>query len=156
MGGGSLATGGGGMALGATALNVVTIGPAILVSGLMVAGQGEKAQTKARENEAEVNIAIAEMKVAKVKFDAIRGRAKELERLLAELMERGATALNILESEPFEPSRHASHFQSALTLALAIRDIASTAVVDDFGVLNEGAATLTLKYRPLIEEDENE
>ncbi len=60
LGGGSLATGGGGMVVGAAALNFVTIGPAILVSGFVVAGQGEKAKTKALENEAAVNIAIAE------------------------------------------------------------------------------------------------
>src|SRR4051812_34071998 len=37
LGGGSLASGGGGMAAGAVALNFVTIGPAILVSGFVVA-----------------------------------------------------------------------------------------------------------------------
>ena len=36
LGGGSLATGGAGMATGAAALNFVTIGPAILVSGFVV------------------------------------------------------------------------------------------------------------------------
>ena len=49
LGGGSLASGGGGMALGATALNVVTVGPALLVGGFVIKGQGKKALTQARK-----------------------------------------------------------------------------------------------------------
>lgn len=51
----------GGMALGATVLNVVTIGPAFLVGGLVVKGQGAKEITKAREREADIAVAIAEL-----------------------------------------------------------------------------------------------
>ena len=105
LGGGSLASGGGGMAVGAAALNFVTIGPAILVSGFVVAGQGEKAKTKATENEAAVNVAIAEAQATMSKFDAIVARADELGTLLDHLVLRGASALDLLESEPFDPDR---------------------------------------------------
>jgi hypothetical protein len=54
LGGGSLAAGGGGMALGATALNFVTIGPSLLVGGLLLNGKGEKALTSANTYKAEV------------------------------------------------------------------------------------------------------
>ena len=48
LGGGTIAEGAGGMALGATVLNVLAIGPALLVGGSMVKRQGSKALTHAR------------------------------------------------------------------------------------------------------------
>lgn len=155
LGGGSLATGGGGMAVGAAALNFVTIGPAILVSGLVVAGQGEKAKTKARENEAAVNVAIASVQETKAKFDGVIARSEELEDLLGQLVVRGTSALDLLESEPFDPDRHAARFQQALTLTVAVRDVAATQVVDDSGDLNEETAMFKVRYRPLLEETDD-
>jgi hypothetical protein len=155
LGGGSIASGGAGMAAGAAALNFVTIGPALLVSGFVVAGQGEKAKTKARANEAEVNVAIAEMQATKSKFDAIVARAEELETLLDQLVARGSAALDVLESEPFDPTRHAARFQQALSLAIAVRDVACTQVVDGSGDLNEETATFKVRYRTLMREADN-
>lgn len=152
LGGGSLAAGGGGMAVGAAALNFVTIGPAILVSGLVVAGQGERAKTKARENEAEVNVAIAEMQATKVKFDAIIARADELETLLDQLVERATRALDLLESQPFDPAVHAVPFRQALALTVAVRDVASARVVDEAGEQDQETADVTMRYRTLIKE----
>lgn len=155
LGGGSLATGGGGMVVGAAALNFVTIGPAILVSGFVVAGQGEKAKTKAVENEAAVAIAIAEAQETKAKFDAIITRANELARLLDQLVVRATAALDQLESEPFQPEEHATLFQHSLILTMAVRDVAATPVVDESGDLNEEASTFRLRYRNLLTEAED-
>lgn len=156
LGGGSLASGGGGMVAGAAALNFVTIGPALLVSGLVVAGQGEKAKTKARENEAAVNVAIAEMEAAKVAFDAIQDRANELRDLIIAIRDRAIDAIDLLESEPFDPERHAARFQRALSLAIAVRDIASAQVVNEAGNLDEGSARFNITYRPLTKEEDND
>jgi hypothetical protein len=156
LGGGSLASGGGGMALGAAALNFVTIGPAIFVSGLMVAGQGEKAKTKARAHEATVNIAIAEMQTTKATFEAIVARAEELGTLLDQLVARGTSALDHLESEPFDPDHHDVRFWKAMTLAVAVRDVASAQIVSEAGDLNEETAVFKLRYRPLIKETDGD
>ncbi len=155
LGGGSLAAGGGGMAVGAAALNFVTIGPALLVSGLLVAGQGEKAKTKASENEAKVNVAIAEMQETKSKFDAIVARVGELTGLLEQLVVRASNALALLDSEPFDPDRHAARFGQALALAVAVRDVASTPIVDEAGELNEETRTFKIKYRTLVKESDH-
>jgi hypothetical protein len=155
LGGGSLAAGGGGMAVGAVALNFVTIGPALLVSGLVVAGQGEKAKTKASENEATVNVAIADMQATRAKFDAIVARAGELAGLLEQLVLRATTAFAQLDSEPFDPSRHAARFSRALTLAVAVRDVATTPIVDETGDLNEETRTFRIKYRTLVKESDH-
>ncbi|WP_030746725.1 hypothetical protein [Streptomyces griseus] len=153
LGGGSVAAGGGGMAVGAAALNFVTVGPAILVGGLVVAGQGEKAKTKAREHEAEVDVAIAEMRTTKAKFDGIIARAGELETLLDGLVVRGVRALDLLESEPFDPAVHAAPFRQALALAVAVRDVASTQIVDGSGEPNQETVGFTMRYRTLLKED---
>ncbi|MFD8014380.1 hypothetical protein [Streptomyces sp. NPDC058955] len=152
LGGGSIVSGGGGMAVGAAALNFVTIGPALLVSGFVVAGQGEKAKTKAREKEAEVNVAIAEMQATKVKFDAIIARAEELETVLDQLVVRATRALDLLESQPFDPAVHAVPFRQALSLTVAVRDVASAQVVDESGEQDQEMTDFTMRYRTLIKE----
>ena len=71
LGGGSLAAGGGGMAMGAAAMNFVTIGPALLVTGLVANGQGAKALTQARAYHAEIAITIAELDESDARFAAV-------------------------------------------------------------------------------------
>ena len=124
----------------------------MLVSGVVVAGQGWKAKTKARGNELKISAEIAEMQKRKAKFDAIVARAEELDELLDQLVVRATSALDLLESEPFDPSHHAAEFPQALTLAMAVRDVASTPVVDEAGDLNEETATFNVRYRTLIKE----
>jgi hypothetical protein len=155
LGGGSKASGGAGKAVGTAALNSVAIGSAILVSGAVAAGQGWKAKTEASEYEDKVSVEVAEMQQTKAKFDAIVARAAELERLLGQLVMRATPALNLLESEPFDLAHHAARFQQALTLTMAVRDVASTQVVDQSGDLNEETATFKVSYRTLIKEADN-
>lgn len=155
LGGGSLASGGGGMALGATALNFVTIGPALLVGGLVVKGQGTKALTRAHEVEAEIAGAIAELEQTDARLEAVDARAGELGELLDGLIVRAVDALDVLESEPFDPPSHAARFQKAMTLVMAVRDVATTPVIDSEGELTERSANLTIRYRPLVQEAES-
>ena len=152
LGGGSLATGGGGMALGATALNFVTIGPALLVGGLVVKGQGTKVLTQAREFEAKIAVATAELGETDARLKAVDGRVDELSALLKKLSGRASEALDLLESEPFQPKEHAPRFQRALMLVMAVRDVAATPVIDSEGALNERAANLTVRYKAMAEE----
>ncbi|MEU1176872.1 hypothetical protein ABZ464_04350 [Streptomyces sp. NPDC005820] len=155
LGGGTLASGGGGMALGATALNFVTIGPALLVGGLVLKGQGTKAITQAREFEAKVAVAIAELDETDTRLKGVDARAAELRELLTDLTSRALEALELLESEPFDPPRHAARFQRAMALVMAVRDVAATPIVDAEGELDERSANLTIRYSPLTEGTQN-
>ncbi|MFG2008736.1 hypothetical protein ACGFNF_06635 [Micromonospora sp. NPDC048868] len=152
LGGGSIASGGGGMALGATALSFVTIGPALLVGGLVVKGQGTKALTQATEFEAKIAVAIADLDETDARLSGVDARADELSHLLTTLSAHAVGAQDLLESEPFDPKVHAARFQRAMTLVMAVRDVAATPVIDTQGELNERSANLTVKYRPLSEE----
>ncbi|URM92947.1 hypothetical protein LUW76_00515 [Actinomadura madurae] len=140
------------MALGATVLNVVTIGPAFLVGGLVVKGQGAKEITKAREREADIAVAIAELDETEARLEGIDARADELSGLLSKLSVQAASALDLLESEPFDFWAHASRFQRAMSLVMAVRDVATTPIIDAEGAVTEQSANLTIKYRAITEE----
>lgn len=156
LGGGSLASGGGGMALGATALNFVTIGPALLVAGFVVKGQGAKARTKARAYEAQVNREVAELSDTRTRMKAVDARVDELADLIERLASRGVEALDLLESEPFDPEAHVRRFQRALSIVMAVRDVAATPVLNGAGELNDKTAGFAVKYRPMTQGDPDE
>lgn len=151
LGGGSLASGGGGMALGTTVLNVITVGPALLIGGMVVKGQGTKAITQAREYEAKVAIAIADLSDTRTRLEAVDQRADELGDLLRALVSRGVDALDRLECEPFDENAHVERFQRALNVAMAVRDVAATPVLDGAGELNDKTDGLIIKYRPMTQ-----
>lgn len=155
LGGGSLASGGGGMALGAAALNFVTIGPGLLVGGFVTHAQGDKALTKAKEVCAKVEVGIAELDEFDTKLSTLDTRTDELRSLLGDLHKRAVTALDLLESEPFDAKTHAPRFQRAMTMAMAVRDVAAAPVVDEAGDLTEESGKLTVKYRAMTEENAN-
>ena len=150
LGGGSLAAGGGGMAVGSIILGGITVGPALMFGGFVVAGQGEKALTKAREYEAKVNKAIAEIEAIVDFFIQVRRRIFELGDLLESLNERAIKGLDELESLPyFDPNQDAGKFQQVALLIKAISEIMKTPVLDRQGQLNPATARITVKYRSL-------
>jgi hypothetical protein len=139
LGGGSLAAGGGGMALGSLVLGGITVGPAVLIGGFVLAGEGEKALTKAREYEAEVNVAIN-------KIDA----ARDFMDLVKSLNNLAVIGLNELESLPsFDKNRDAKKFQQVGLLVKALAEIMKTPILDSEGNLNVASATINAKYRTL-------
>lgn len=156
LGGGTLVAGGGGMALGAAALNAVVMGPALLIGGFVAKGQGEKQITRAKEFTKTVSTEMASMDLFDAGLDAIDSRVHELVSLLAELSARAKEALDELESEPFEPEVHASRFQRAMGLALAVRDVAAAPIVDADGNLTAESERMTVKYRRITESRDDE
>ena len=150
LGGGSLAAGGGGMALGSTVLGGITVGPAVLIGGFVLAGEGEKALTKAREYKAEVNIAIAKIEAAEDFLQQVRRRINELGGLLESLNDLAVVGLDELESLPsFDKKRDASKFQACALLMKALAEIMKTPILDSEGHLNSASATIQAKYRTL-------
>lgn len=151
LGGGALSAGGGGVALGATVLNVVAIGPALLMGGFVAKGQGKKAITKAMEKQAEVDIAIAQLDATKTLLESVDLRVVELHSVLSGLVAQALDSLEILESEPFVAAQHAERFQSALLLVKAVKEVALAPVLDEEGNLSAEGSTLTMKYRKMAE-----
>ncbi|MEM9925435.1 MAG: hypothetical protein AAF915_17055 [Cyanobacteria bacterium P01_D01_bin.50] len=150
LGGGSLLSGGGGMALGSFILGGITISPALMIGGFVVAGEGEKALTKAREYEAKVNKATAEIDAVSNFLEQVIRRIYELRDLLEYLNHQAVLGLNKLEYLPYlNPNRDASKFQQVGLLIKAISEIMKTPVLDSEDQLNPSSATITAKYRSL-------
>lgn len=147
LGGGALSAGGGGMALGATALNIFTVGPTLLIGGLVLAGKGQKALTEAREYVAKATIAMEEHERMRNRLALVQRRVGELSDLLAALSRRGSEALDILESEPFDAELHADRFRHALAMAVALRDVISAPVLDDDGEPTAESERILFTYK---------
>jgi hypothetical protein len=147
LGGGSLAAGGGGVALGATALNFVTIGPTMLVTGLVLNGQGEKTMTRAREYEAQVRIAVEQQEAFRNRLSDVQTRVRELSVTLRELVRRAQAAMHELEQVQFDAVEHAEMFRRTLRLVLAVRDFCTVPILDRDGELNSETERLIIKYR---------
>ncbi len=147
LGGGSLASGGGGIALGVTALNFVTVGPTLLVTGLTLNGRGEKALTRAEAFCSEVTVALAKQEALRVVLAAIGDRAAELTGLLDALQVRAVATLDALEAEPWDQAQHEQLLQAALRLTFAVRDLVTTPLLGSDGVLNDETLKIALKYK---------
>ena len=84
-GGGSLAAGGGGVAAGTLVLSGVATAPAALVGGVALLHIGNKNLKKAEANKVEAIAMIARADAENVKLGKMTRRARDYERLLAEL-----------------------------------------------------------------------
>lgn len=152
LGGGTLASGGGGMAAGSMVLGGIAVAPLLLIGGFVLASEGEKALTKAVAYRARVRRAEAE-------FDALRGfiakawlRVGELDDALAELVARAGKAMDALDRLVFSLSRpqDAARFQVAGQLVRAVADLLRTPVLDADGELSSASADVLVRTKPLL------
>ncbi|MGY1846975.1 hypothetical protein [Blastococcus sp. SYSU DS1021] len=149
LGGGALSAGGGGVAVGAAALNVVTIGPTLLVGGLTLSSQGEKAMTKAKEHEAKVKVAIEDQAAFRSSLDALDARTAEVSEVLAGLVHRAQDALSDLEPLNFDPAAHTTEFDRAMRLTQAVKEICTVSLLGDDGQINSEMLRLIPTYKEL-------
>ncbi len=148
-GGGAIAAGGGGMALGTLVLGGITVLPALAIGGFFAAREGEKAMTKASEHVAKVNKAIEEISAAEDYSLEVKQRIIELSNTLESLNTRAVAGLNELESRAFDSRRDAEKFQQVALFMKGLVEILKTPVLNKEGKLNVGCVTILEKYRTL-------
>jgi len=85
LGGGSLAAGGGGMALGTAVLSGLVAGPFIAITGLVLDSKAEKNLTQAYEYETDIDIKIKKMESSLEGFKIINRRIDELRNIIEEI-----------------------------------------------------------------------
>ena len=154
LGGGSLAAGGGGMALGTVVLGGITVGPALMIGGFVLGGEGKKALTKAIEYAKEVNNKIAQLDKSKGFLGQVQRRIKELQYLINSLNSRAIKGLNELESRAnFNPhlEEDATKFREVLLLIKASSEIMKLSILDEKGKLTKATENLQENYRHLLE-----
>jgi hypothetical protein len=147
LGGGSLATGGGGMALGAWVLGGIAVAPALMIGGFVLGGQGEKALTEARNYESKTNTEIAKLDTFEDFLGQVQRQIIELKDIVNNLNKRAIDYLIELESKPFERERDGAKFQQTVFLIKALSEIMKVPVLDADGNPNPIAATLRAKYQ---------
>jgi hypothetical protein len=94
LGGGSIAAGGGGVAVGTAVLGGIVIAPVLVYTGWCAYSEGQKRLTQAREYEAKVNEEIAEMKAIQDYMTMINRRVNELDSLIIKLDKRANEAMD--------------------------------------------------------------
>jgi hypothetical protein len=146
LGGGSLATGGGGMAVGSLVLGGITLAPVLLVGGFMMGAKGDKALTRAIEYQEEVNIEIDQIIEVENFLLKVQERICDLYNLVNELDDKAIDILNQLESKSFDLDRDAAKFQRLTFLLRAVVEIMKAPVLNNNGKLNPGTKILVVKY----------
>jgi hypothetical protein len=130
LGGGSLATGGFGMAGGALALGGIVLGPALAIGGFMMASKAEEALTKARKYEAEVDTSIAKIEISKIVLEALSENAKEMISALKKTAKR-------FDAVKVDNDKDAEAFEQMCMLGKGLKSIADIAIMNKDGTASE-------------------
>ncbi|OOV11992.1 hypothetical protein [Deinococcus sp. LM3] len=120
LGGGSLAAGGGGMALGTVVLGGLAAAPALVVAGFTVAKKGEQALTAAHEFEAGVKEFRAQVSLRMALQQAVISRMRELHSVLERTRFRLDQAVALCEQQERQGTLSDSQFEQALLLAQSV------------------------------------
>lgn len=148
LGGGTLAAGGGGVAAGGLVLTGIAVAPALLVGGITLAIQGDKALTQARNYEADVDKAHAEIDLTIGLLQRLRRRSDELLNILNRLDPLAEESLQSLARLNFDPDRDPDLqlFQQTAILMAELGQILSAPLLDEDGDISREIITIIERY----------
>lgn len=126
LGGGSIATGGFGMAGGMIALGGIIAGPALAIGGFMLASKAEEALTKAIEYSANVDKAISEIEMINTVLDGIQKNADEVIYTLKQLVNR-------FESMKVNDDSDPQAFKQMIVNTKVLKDLLDCKIIDEEG-----------------------
>jgi hypothetical protein len=147
LGGGTISSGGGGVALGTIMAHSIAGAPALLVVGLGLNVQGHRAQTRARTIEAECRVEAARLETQQLLIERLEVRVAELEEVLHELDKQASEALDELRQVEFDPALHVELFMRVALLIQGLREILATRVVDEAGDLTPESERIIIVHR---------
>ncbi len=152
LGGGSLAAGGGGVALGGVILGGIAVAPAIFVGGFVIARKGTKALTQARQYEADVEVKIARIGNLKAFLNRVKERIDEMDGLIIALNERAGCLMDEIDPENFDISsdEDIKTLASAMQITIALKEIMMAPILDEKGELSPESRRIQAKYKKLV------
>lgn len=127
LGGGSLAAGGFGMAGGMAVLGGLVAGPAIAITGFVMASKAEEALSKARDYESNVDQAIEKINSVTVALQGVQTNAQEMVITLDKLTEafdKCKLSLSLNEN---------SAFDRMFACGIALKNIMDTPIMEENG-----------------------
>ena len=141
LGGGSLAAGGFGMAGGMVVLGGLVAGPAIAITGFVMASKAEEALTKARDYESEVDQAIEKINSMEIVLKGLQANAWEMSMTLTKL------AKYFDECKPDVESNEQGAFERLLKCGSALKSVLDTPKREKNG---EGVRNLDGKLKSIV------
>ena len=141
LGGGSLAAGGFGMAGGMVVLGGLVAGPAIAITGFVMASKAEEALTKARDYESEVDQAIEKINSMEIVLKGLQANAWEMSMTLTKL------AKYFDECKPDVESNEQGAFERLLKCGSALKIVLDTPIMEKNG---EGVRNLDGKLKSIV------
>ena len=149
-GGGSLATGGLGMAGGAAVLGGLVAGPALLVMGLITGAKAGKNLENAKANLAQADVICEELDAGADQCIAIRRRTTMFYHLLARLDAKFLPLIHrmqaVLRNEGDDYSLYSDEAKkvvvSAASIAVTIKAVLDTPILTESGELTEESRTV--------------
>lgn len=135
LGGGALSAGGLGMAGGTAILGGFVAGPALAITGLMMASKAEEALTKARAYEANVDEKIAEIEGMQLILQGLQANAKEMTCTLKKLGPFFDEAADNLSSNN-------SSFSRLFNIGIGLKSVLETPILE-----KDGSATKNLESK---------
>lgn len=153
-GGGSLATGGLGVAGGTAVLGGLVMGPALLVMGIITSAKAGKELENAKANKAEAEEIVQQLFLGCDQCIAIRRRTYMFYSLLARLDSRFYPLVDrmksIVDSEGYDYSKYSEDSKkaiaSAASIAVTIKTIIDTPILSDAGAVTDESNVLLKKY----------
>lgn len=137
LGGGALSAGGLGMAGGTAVLGGIVAGPAIAITGLVMASKAEEAVSKAWEYESEVDKSIAKIDGMKEVLKGLQNNAKEMKGTLNKLVLFFDQSTKDISTE--------SGFTKMLSVGKALKQVLDTPILE-----KDGSAVSSLREKLAI------
>lgn len=154
LGGGAIAAGGGGMALGTAVLGGIIAGPALLIAGGIFGAKAKEKLDNAYSNMAEVRRIVAEIDVAKEQLTSINANANQIYSLLNKLSSVLQKSNYALERIVINETEWSNYSQSEKYLVVAsMKTAQAVKTVLDIPLLTEDGA-LTQDVRNVLNDND--
>jgi hypothetical protein len=159
LGGGALAAGGGGVALGTAVLGGLVAGPALAIMGFIVGAKASANLDEAMANNAEAKKIAEELQTAAVLCNGIRRRSYMFDRLLIRLDALFFPLVFSMETIIAQKGDDWNKFNdddkhtiaAAASIAKTIKTILDTPILTEDGKLTEESAQVAQEIKPVIE-----
>lgn len=161
LGGGSLAVGGGGMALGTAVLGGIVAGPVLAMGGAMLAAKAEEAKYEARKNLDKAKAAEVEMDIAIDVLDGIKKRTDEFKEILSsvnDIFDDHIDKLEDIVSKDVDYSQYTDEEKQTVMLtasiAQTVKNVCDAPIIDENGKVTRKSKSVLRHAREVVSQIE--